>query len=81
MKCYQLQVLVAVWLSILLPCGIEQETFDPEGAANFLSAKQQRRFRDIKEAVLTHMAEPAPEPPKQVTPGDLRRSWLGVWAY
>ncbi len=42
---------------------------------------QQRRFRDIKEAVLTHMAEPAPEPPKQATPGDRMRSWLGVWAY
>ena len=42
---------------------------------------QQRRFRDIKEAVLTHMTEPAPEPPKQVTPGDRMRSWFGVWAY
>jgi len=42
---------------------------------------QQRRFRDIKEAVLTHMAEPAPEPPKQATPGDRMRSWFGVWAY
>ena len=42
---------------------------------------QQRRFRDIKEAVLTHMAEPAPELPKQATPGDRMRSWFTIWAY
>jgi D-alanyl-D-alanine endopeptidase (penicillin-binding protein 7) len=42
---------------------------------------QQRRFRDIKEVMLTHMAAPEPELPKQATPGDRIRSWLGVWAY
>ena len=40
---------------------------------------QQRRFRDIKTVMLNHIADTDPEPPKQATPGDLIRSWLGLW--
>ena len=40
---------------------------------------QQRRFRDIKTVMLNHIADTDPEPPTPPSPGDLIRSWLGLW--
>ena len=40
---------------------------------------QQRRFRDIKTVMLNHIADTDPEPPTPPSPGDIIRSWLGLW--
>ena len=40
---------------------------------------QQRRFRDIKTVMLNHIADTDPEPPLPPSPGDIIRSWLGLW--
>ena len=39
---------------------------------------QQQRSRSIQEIMLNHIADTDPEPPKQSSPGDVIRSWLGI---
>ena len=39
---------------------------------------QSQRSRSIHEIMLNHIADTDPEPPKQPSPGDVIRSWLGM---
>ena len=42
---------------------------------------QQQRSQSIHEIMLNHIADTDPLPPKQATPGDVIRSWLGIMGH